>query len=101
MLQQNAKESTSMSTVTYEQRIQALEAAIADLTLRQSSNQSDRDCAAHGDLALDIEQSLVPAVPPKQSKRLLARVVAVHEGPRSFGLSDSEWTALNCRESDE
>jgi hypothetical protein len=101
MLQQNAKESTSMSTVTYEQRIQALEAAVADLTLQQSSKQADRVCAAHGDLTLDIEHPLTPAVPPKQSRRLRARVVAVHEEPQGFGLSETEWTALNCRESDE
>lgn len=96
-----AKKEISMSTAASEQRIQALEAAVADLRSQPSAREADRTCATHGDLTPDVEQPLVPAVPPKQLQRLRARVTCVHEGPRDFGLSHTEWAALNLQKSDE
>lgn len=90
-----------MSTAAYEQRIQALEAVVADLRSRQSAREADRTRATHDDLAPQVEEPLVPAVPPKQSRRLRARVACVHEGPRDLALSPAEWAALNLQESDE
>ena len=90
-----------MSTAAYEQRIQALEAVVADLRSQQSAREADRTRATHGDSAPEVEQPLVPAVPPKQWQRLRARVAGVHDGPRDFALSPTEWAALNLQDSDE
>jgi len=90
-----------VSIAAYEQRLEALEAAVAGLKSRESAREPDRDCGTTGGLTRDVEQPLVPAVPPKQLTRLRARVACVSQGPRSLGLSQAEWASLNLQEADE
>jgi hypothetical protein len=90
-----------VSITAYEQRLQALEAVVADLRSKQSAREVDRTCGVTDDLIPDVDQPLVPAVPPKQSSRLRARLSCVQPGPRSLGLSQAEWAALNLGEADE
>jgi type II secretory pathway pseudopilin PulG len=90
-----------MSMATYEQRLQALEAAIADLRSEQSARQTDRSAAPLDGLPPGAEQPLVPGVPPKNAMRLRARLTSVEPAPRGLGLSQSEWAALKLEEADE
>ena len=90
-----------MSMATYEQRLQALEAAVADLRSQQSALQTDRSGGPLDGLPPDAEQPLVPGVPPKNAVQLRARLASVEPAPRGLGLSQSEWAALNLEEADE
>jgi len=90
-----------MSTVTHEQRLQALEAAIADLRSQQSTGQTDRSDGPLDGLPHDAEQPLVPGVPPKNAMRLRAKLASVGPAPRGLGLSQSQWATLNLEEADE
>lgn len=90
-----------MSTATYEQRLQALEAAVADLRSQQSAHQADRRGVSADDLPPDTEQPFVPGVPPKDVMWLRARLAIVQPGSRGLGLSQSEWAALNLEDADE
>ena len=76
-----------MSIAAYEQRLQALEMAVADLRSQQSARQVDRTSGPTDDLTPDADQPLVPAVPPKHLSRLRARLSCVQPGPRNLGLS--------------
>ena len=86
---------------TYEQRLQALEAAVADLRSRQSARQTDRSGGPLDGLSPGAERPLAPGVPPKNAVRLRARLTRVEPAPQGFGLSQSEWAALNLEEADE
>jgi len=89
-----------MSMAAYEQRLQALEAAVADLRSQQSA-QADRSVGPLDDLPHDAEQAFVPGVPPKNAMRVRARLTGVEPAPRGLGLSPSEWASLNIEEADE
>lgn len=91
-----------MSIAAYEQRLQALEAAVADIRSQQSARDADRTCRpTDDDLTPDVDHLLVPAVSPKQRLRLPAKLSRVEAGPRNLGLSQAEWAALNIGEADE
>lgn len=90
-----------MSTVTYEQRLQALEAAVADLRSQQSVRQTDRSGGPLDGLPPDAEQPFVPGVPPKNTVRLRAKLIGLEPAPQGLGLSERQWAALNLEESDE
>ena len=90
-----------VSIASYEQRLQVLEAAVADLRSQQSAPEVERTCRLTGDVIPDVDQPLVPAVPPKRSLRLRAKLSCVQLGPLNLGLSQAEWAALNCGEADE
>ena len=95
------REDIPVSITAYEQRLQALEAAVADLRSQQSAREMGTTSRLTGDLIPDVERSLVPAVPPKHSSRLRVRLSSAQPGPRELGLSQAEWAALNCGEADE
>jgi len=90
-----------MSMATYEQRLQALEAAVADLRSQQSARQTDRSGGPLDGLPPGAEQPLVPGVRPKNVMRLRGRLAGVEPAPQGLGLSQSEWAALNLEEADE
>ncbi len=90
-----------MSTATYEQRLQILEAAVADLRSRQLMWEADRPAGPKEDLISDIDQPLVPAVPPKERARLKAKLSGIRPGPRTLGLSEIDWASLDVGEPDE
>ncbi|MBW3600867.1 MAG: hypothetical protein KY475_26825 [Planctomycetes bacterium] len=87
-----------MSMATYEQRLQALEAAVADL---RSARQADRSGEPLDGFPPGAEQRLLPGVPPKHAVRLRARLTGVEPAPQDLGLSQSEWAALNLEAADE
>ena len=70
-----------MSIAAYEQRLQVLEAAVADLRSKQSARETGRTGGPTDDLTPDVDQPLVPAVPPKQRSRLRARLSCVQARP--------------------
>lgn len=90
-----------MSTATHEQRLQALEAAVAELRSQQSAGQTDRSAGPLDGLPKDAEKPFVPGVPPKNAMRLRARLASVGPAPRGLGLSQSQWAALSLEEADE
>ena len=90
-----------MSIAAYEQRLQALESAVADMRLQQAAREAGRIRGAVEDLTLEVDQPLVPAVPPKQLSRLRAKLSGVQPGPRTLGLSQAEWAALNLGDANE
>jgi hypothetical protein len=94
-------EDIPVSIAAYEQRLQVLEAAVADLRSQQSAREAGRTGGPTDDLTSDVDQPLIPAVPPKQLSRLRAKLCCVQPGPRNLGLSQAEWTALNLGEADE
>jgi hypothetical protein len=87
-----------VSIAAYEQRLQALEAAIADIRSQQSARDADRSIRPTDELTPDVDHLLVPAVPPKQLARFPAKLCRVETGPRDLALSQAEWTALNIDE---
>jgi hypothetical protein len=89
-----------MSMAAYEQRLQALEAAVADLRSQQSARETGRSGRPLDGLPPDAEQPLVPGVPPKDVMRLRARLTSVESAPQGLGLSQSEWGALCLEEAD-
>jgi type II secretory pathway pseudopilin PulG len=97
----DSKGEGSMSTATHEQRLQALEAAVADLRSQQSAGQTDRSGGPLDGLPPDAEQPLVPGVPPKNAMRFRAKLASVGPAPRGLGLSQSQWATLNLEEADE
>ncbi|MGO8747834.1 MAG: hypothetical protein ACLQNE_17815 [Thermoguttaceae bacterium] len=90
-----------MSMATHEQRLQALEAAVADLRSQPSARETNRCDEPLDDLPRDAEQPLVPGVPPKNAIRLRAKLASVEPAPQGLGLSQSEWAALYLEEADE
>lgn len=90
-----------MSITAYEQRLQALEAGVADLRSQLLADEAGRTGEPTDGLAPNVEQPLAPAVPPRQGSRLRARISCVHPGPRGLGLSQAEWVALSLGEADE
>ena len=90
-----------MSIATHEQRLQVLEAAVADLRSQQPAHDAGRTGEPTDGVMPNVEQPLIPAVPPKHRSRLRGKLSCVHPGPRSFGLSQAEWVALNIGEADE
>jgi hypothetical protein len=79
-----------MSTATYKQRLQVLEAAVADLRSRQSVWEANRPAGPNEDLVSDVDQPLIPAVPPKERSRFRAELSCIRPGPRTLGLSEIE-----------
>jgi hypothetical protein len=90
-----------MSMATYEQRLQALEAAVADLRSQQSARETSSSGASLDHLPRDAEQPLIPGLPPKTAVGLRAKLTGVEHAPQGLGLSPSEWAALNLEEVDE
>ncbi len=91
----------SMSSATHEQRLQALEAAVAELRSQQSAGQTDRSGGPLDGLPKDAEKPFVPGVPPKNAMRLRAKIVSVGSAPHGLGLSQSQWATFNLEEVDE
>jgi hypothetical protein len=91
---------TEMSIAEHEQRIRALELAVTDLTSRQRPSESRHARDSDDDLVSDVDHPLVPAVPPKQVKRLRANVTVIQPGARDLGLSTTQWASLNIEETD-
>jgi len=90
-----------VSIAAYEQRLQVLEAAVADLRSQQSTREAGRSGGPTDGLTPNVEQPPVPAVPPRQRSRLRARLSRVHPGPRGLGQSQAEWVALSIGEAGE
>jgi hypothetical protein len=90
-----------VSIAAYEQRLQILEAAVADLRSQQSAREPRRTGKPTDGEIPNAEQPFVLAVPPKQQSRWRAKLSCVQPGPPSLGLSQAEWIALNLREADE
>ena len=84
-----------MSTATYEQRLQVLEAAVADLRSRQSVWEANRNAGPNEYLASDVDQPLIPAVPPKERSHHRAKLSSIRPGPRTLGLSEIDWSSLD------
>lgn len=90
-----------MSLAAYEQRLQALEAAVADLKARQSVGRADNGAGTLDGLPAEAERELVLGVPPKDALQLRAKLGTVQRAPSDLGLSPSEWAALNLESADE
>jgi len=90
-----------MSIAEHEQRIRALEAAVVELKSYVSAPDSDRNDTGADSAILDTDHPLLPGIPPKESKRLKARLSVVQRGRRDFGLSLTEWISLCLGEADE
>ncbi len=90
-----------MSVATYEQRLQVLEAAVADLRSRQSAWEANHTGGPKEDLIPDVDQPLIPALPPKERSRFRAKLSCVRPGPQILGLSQTEWSALYIGKPDE
>jgi len=97
----STREETPVSISAYEQRLQVLEAAVADLRSQQPARDAGRTSEPTDNVMPNVEQPLIPAVPPKHRSRFRARLSRVQPGSRSLGLSDAEWVALNIGEADE
>jgi len=90
-----------MSIAEHEQRIRALEAAVIELKSNVPAPDDDwNDMGGDGGI-LETDHPLLPGIPPKESKRLKARVSVVQRGRRDLGLSATEWVNLCLGEADE
>jgi hypothetical protein len=90
-----------MSIAEHEQRIRALEAAVVELKSKVANGDANRNDNG-GDAAISqTEYPLVPAVPPKASKRHKARLSVIQQGRRDLGLSTTEWSTLDLGEASE
>lgn len=90
-----------MSIAEYERRIRALEAAVIDLKSNVPASDADQIDRGGDGVSLETDHPLLPGIPPKESKRLQARLSVVQPGRRDLGLSSTEWVRLCLGEADE
>ena len=90
-----------MSIAEHERRIQALEAAVIELKSNVSASDTDQIDRGGEDVRLETDHPLLPGIPPKESKRLQAKLSVVRPGRRDLGLSSTEWVRLCLGEADE
>lgn len=90
-----------MSIAEHERRIRALEAAVIELKSKVPAPNADRTHTSADSVILGIDHPLFPGVPPRESKRLKARLSVVQRGRRDVGLSSNEWVSLCLGEADE
>jgi hypothetical protein len=90
-----------MSIAEHEQRIRALEVAVDELRSHLPAADADRAQRSNHDVILATEHPLVPGVPPKESKRLRARLTMVERGRCDLALSPTQWNSLHLGEADE
>jgi hypothetical protein len=89
-----------MTITELEQRVLALEEAVAQLKCHLSPNpetsgeRADLGDAREDELIPGVEYPIVLDVPPRSVFHFRGKLIAVEEGRQEFGLSPEEWASL-------